>query len=158
MSVSTDLERDEPTVDHGFDDDGAELLRAAVDRLAMVDPATLSDHALADQLLGLRREMDRQDAVFARLARAAHVRGLGSIDGAASTAAWLRHRARMREGDARAAIECGDVADLLTDTGEAWRSGAIASGAARTIAAARVEGHDDKLHRVRTGIARARTS
>ncbi len=89
--------------------------------------------------------MDRQEADFARLAYAAHVRGVGSIDGAASTAAFLRHRAGMREGDARAAIECGERSELLAETGRAWRDGEISTGAARTIFAARVEGHDDTL-------------
>ena len=118
-------------------------LRGAVDDLAATAPEELSDAALAAELLALRAQMDRQDAVFARLARAAHQRGVGAIDGAASTAAWLRHRARMREGDARAAIEAGEMCDLLVDTGVAWRAGEISTGAARTIAAARVEGHDD---------------
>lgn len=141
MSVSPldELEQD------GIEPDGIELVRSGVDRLAMLDPAMLSDVALADHLLAMRREMDRQEAVFARLARAGHTRGIGGVDGAASTAAWLRHRARMREGDAKAAIDCGEVCDFLSETGEAWRAGEIASDAARTIVAARVEGHDDKL-------------
>lgn len=125
--------------------DAIDLLRAAVDELAGLEPGELSDVVLADDLLALRREMDRQEAVFARLARAGHTRGLGSVDGAASTAAWLRHRAGMREGDAKAAIECGEVCDLLAETGEAWRAGEISSGAARTIVGARVESHDDEL-------------
>jgi hypothetical protein len=49
----------------------------------------------------------------------------------------------MREGDARAAIEAGEVSDLLAETGAAWRAGEISSAAFRTIAAARVDGHDD---------------
>ena len=122
-----------------------ERLRDAVDELVAVDPAELSDRGLADELLARRREMDRQEADFARLAWAAHIRGVGSVDGAASTAAWLRHRAGMREGDARAAIECGEVTDLLADTGRAWRAGEISTGAARTIVAARIDGHDEQL-------------
>ncbi len=120
-------------------------LRHAVDELIELDPECISDAALADELIALRREMDRQEAVFARLAQAAHTRGLGSIDGAASTAAWLRHQAGMREGDARAAIEAGAVCELLVETGAAWRAGEISTGAARTIVAARVEAHDDEL-------------
>ncbi|MGZ4691257.1 MAG: DUF222 domain-containing protein [Acidimicrobiia bacterium] len=122
-----------------------ERLRDAVDDLARLDPVELSDHALADELVALRRQMDRQEAAFARLARAAHVRGIGSIDGAASTASWLRHRAGMREGDAKAAIECGEVCDVIPETGRAWRDGEISTGAARTIIAARVAGHDETL-------------
>jgi hypothetical protein len=57
----------------------------------------------------------------------------------------LRHHTGMRAGDARAAIECGEVSELLAETGEAWRAGEISTGAARFIAAARVESHDDEL-------------
>jgi hypothetical protein len=89
--------------------------------------------------------MDRQEAAFARLARAGHARGVGRVDGAASTAAFLRHRAGMREGDAKAAIEAGAVCEILPETAAAWRTGEISTGAARTIVAARVEGHDATL-------------
>jgi hypothetical protein len=118
-------------------------LHAAVDAVVAVDPAEMSDAALAAWLLATRAEMDRQDAAFARAARAAHTRGVGGSDGAASTAAWLRSQARMRQGDARAAIEAGEVGELLADTGAAWRAGEISSAAFRTIAAARVVEFDD---------------
>jgi hypothetical protein len=118
-------------------------LRRAVDVLVEVEPADLSDAALASELLARRREIDRQEAAFARMAHAGHTRGVGALDGAASTAAWLRSAGRMREGDARAAIEAGEVSDLLAETGAAWRAGEISSAAFRTIAAARVDGHDD---------------
>jgi hypothetical protein len=118
-------------------------IHAGVDALAAVDPSGWSDAAVASEVLALRREMDRQEALFARLVRAAHTQGVGASDGAASTAAWLRHRAHMREGDARAAIEAGAVSELLAETGAAWRSGDISSAEFRTIAAARVDGHDD---------------
>jgi hypothetical protein len=120
-------------------------LRDAVDDLVELDPVDLSELALADALVELRRVMDRQEAVFARLAHSGHVRGVGTVDGAVSTAAWLRHRARMREGDAKASIEAGALCELLPATGDAWRSGEISTGSTRTIAAARVEGHDDRL-------------
>ena len=51
----------------------------------------------------------------------------------------------MREGEARASIEAGRVCELLPKVGAAWRDGEITGGAAKTIAAARVEGHDLKL-------------
>lgn len=120
-------------------------LREVVDGWAGVDPAELSDPALASELLALRAQMDRLDGVFARLAAAAHQRGVGAADGAASTAAWLRWQAGMREGDARAAIEAGATCALLEQTGAAWRAGAISAGAARTILGARVDGHDAQL-------------
>ena len=122
-----------------------ERLNGFVDEMVALDPACMSEPELADALLGARRLMDRLDGVFARLARAGHVRGVGAADGAVSTAAWLRYRAGMREGDTRASIDAGAVCELLGETGAAWRSGDISTGAARTIAAARVEGHDDRL-------------
>ncbi len=42
-----------------------ERLRGVVDDLAQLDPVELSDGALAGELVALRREMDRQEAVFA---------------------------------------------------------------------------------------------
>ena len=122
-----------------------EKLRGIIDLVVAIDPAELSDVALAGGLVTLRREIDRLEAAFARSAHAGHARGVGRVDGAASTAAWLRHRTGMREGDAKAAIECGAVSGLLSATGEAWRAGEIPSGAVRTIVAARVDGHDDRL-------------
>ena len=120
-------------------------LRDVVDELAGLDPAELSDSALACELLALRAQMDRQEAVFARLVAAAHQRGIGAADGAASTPAWLRSRTGMREGDARAAINAGETVELLAETGAAWRDGVISSGAAHTIVGARVDGHDEQL-------------
>jgi hypothetical protein len=120
-------------------------MREIIDEWAEVDPAELCDAALASELLALRKQMDRLEGVFARLAVVAHRRGVGAADGSQSTAAWLRWRAGMREGDAKAAVEAGELSDVLEATGAAWRSGTISSGAARTIFGARVEGHDDEL-------------
>jgi Domain of unknown function (DUF222)/HNH endonuclease len=113
--------------------------------LAGVDPNTLRDEDLADSVIALRRVMDRFDAVFARWADAGHRRAVGQADGVASTAAWLRHRGRMREGDARAAIDDGDAAALLRATGRAWLAGEISTAEARTIFGTRVRDHDEQL-------------
>jgi len=120
-------------------------LGLVVDELVEIDPSELSDPVMAEELLAVRAEMDRLEAVFAGLAHAGHVRGVGSVDGAASTAAWLRHRAGMREGDAKAAIQCGAVCELLPAVDRAWRDGEISTGAVRVIAEARVKGFDDEL-------------
>ena len=125
--------------------DVTDRLGRAVDELAELDASELSDVVVAESLLAVRAEMDRLEAVFAQLAHVGHVRGVGSVDGAASTAAWLRHRAGMRMGDAKAAIECGAVCELLPETGRAWRDGEITTGAVRVIAEARVKGFDDEL-------------
>jgi hypothetical protein len=80
-----------------------------VDEWASVDPAELSDAALASTVLALRAGMDRLEAEFARLVDAGHQRGVGATDAAGSTVAWLRWQAGMREGEARAAIGAGSV-------------------------------------------------
>ena len=108
-------------------------------------PSGMSDLEIADELVALRREIDRMEARFARLAWAGHQRGIGAVDGSPSTQAWLRRHTGMREGDARAAIETGSVSELLPSIGDAWRHGEVTTGAVRTIAGARVDGHDLKL-------------
>lgn len=123
-------------------------LCAAVDAAAAIDPTELNDVVLGEEITSLRSEMDRLEAQFARLVWAAHQRGVGSADGSPSTAAWLRRRTGMREGEARAAIEAGEVCDILPATAAAWRAGEISGGAARTILGARVKGHDAKLRAV----------
>lgn len=123
-------------------------LRAAVDTSVVTDPADLGDVALSDELVSVRAEIDRLEAQFARLVYAGHQRGISQVDGSPSTAAWLRRRTGMREGDARAAIEAGEVCEVLPATATAWRDGEITGGAARTIIGARVKGHDAKLRAV----------
>ncbi|MGZ4797696.1 MAG: DUF222 domain-containing protein [Acidimicrobiia bacterium] len=60
----------------------------------------------------------------------------------------MRRHTEMRAGEARAAIEAGEVCELLPETGAAWKSGEITGGAARTIAGARVSGHDRELRKI----------
>jgi len=60
---------------------------AGASRSDDLDPASMSDAAIADELVELRREIDAREARFARLAWAGHQRGIGAIDGAASTQA-----------------------------------------------------------------------
>ena len=110
-----------------------------------LDPASMTDTQIAAELIELRAEIDRLEARFAQLAWSGHQRGIGTADGSASTQAWLRHHTGMREGDARTAITAGDVCELLPKIGAAWRDGEITAVAARTIAAAHVDGHDLKL-------------
>ena len=108
-------------------------------------PSGMSDLEIADELVRRRAEIDRLEAEFAALAWAGHRRGIGAVDGSPSTPAWLRRHTGMREGDARAAIETGSVSELLPSIGDAWRHGEVTTGAVRTIAGARVDGHDLKL-------------
>ncbi len=125
-----------------------DALSAAVDAVLAGDPAEWSDTALASEMVRLRGAMDRLEAQFARFTWAAHQRGIGAADGSPSTAAWLRRHTGMREGEARAAIEAGEVCEVLPQTAAEWRAGTISTGAARTIFGARVAGHDHDLQAV----------
>ena len=115
-------------------------LRTAVESTMTLDPAELSDGELASAILRFRRELDRQEAVFADLALAGHRRGVGAEDGYESTPSWLRARSGMRTGDVHAAIAAGELGEVLPDTRKAWRAGRISSGAVRIIRSARVPG------------------
>lgn len=120
-------------------------LEAAAAAFAGVEPASLDDATFAEATLGLRRTVDRLEGIFARLAAAAAGRGIGTDRVNGSTAGWLTREAGMRTGDAHRAIDAGRVCELLPATGDAWRAGGIPTAGARTIIAARVPGHDDRL-------------
>ena len=122
-----------------------EALRAGVDAMMSLDQSELSDGELAATILRFRRELDRQDAVFADLVVAGHRRGVGREDGYESTPSWLRARSGMRTGEVHAAIDAGELGEILPDTRDAWRSGQVSSGAVRLIGGARVAGYDDEL-------------
>jgi hypothetical protein len=105
----------------------------------------LSDTQIAEELIRRRAEIDRLEAEFAQLVWVGHRRGIGAADGSPSTQAWLRRHTGMRDGEARASIETGEVSELLPKIGVAWRDGSVTTGAVRTIAGARVEGHGLEL-------------
>ncbi len=135
-------------------------LHTAVDAVIAVDPASLTDQEIRDELIGAQAAVDRVLGHLARVAHLGHQRGVGAADGSSSTMAWLRHHTGMRHGEARGAIEAGDAcAGPLVETGRAWREGEITATAARTIIGARVDGHDLKLTAVEPsllGLARDR--
>jgi hypothetical protein len=118
-------------------------LEAAVDERVAVDPAALDDATIREELIRLRRQIDRLEAGFARLAHEGELRSVGAVDGAPSTAAWLRQRAEMREGDATAAIQAGAACEVLSELGEAWRAGKVSTVSAKLVSSSRVEGQDD---------------
>ncbi|MEP6625421.1 MAG: hypothetical protein ABJC79_13330 [Acidimicrobiia bacterium] len=125
--------------------DPLRVLRAAVKLVAAVDLTEIPDAALAADLVSLRRSMDRMDGVFARWAVGAQGRGIGLADGHASLPAWLGWNTGIRRATVNHELRVGAVADLLDETGAAWRNGEISTGAMETIAWARVAGHDEKL-------------
>ena len=62
-----------------------------------------------------------------------------------STASWLGWKTGVFAGQVRRSINHAEVAELLPETGHAWRAGKISTPAMDAITSARVPGHDEKL-------------
>src|SRR5688572_7032164 len=83
-------------------------LREAVDALADVDPATLSDAELEDLVLDVDRQRDRLSAEHARLLAAVAARRSWTADGSRSCAAWLARNRNGCRATASAALRLGE--------------------------------------------------
>ena len=87
--------------------DGLATLAAAVEALAGLDLDRLPDVALADQVLELRRLLDRLEGHWLAQLAAVDGRGAAGADHgtpAPATASWLRNRLRMAAGAAHSAV------------------------------------------------------
>ncbi len=113
-----------------------EDLRSAVDALAGVDVAALDAGTLGTELVELRVQIDRLEAQWlARLA--AFDDGCGPmVDGAATTAAWLRRDCRLAPGAARERVLVARRLPDLPATANALTEGAISYRHAALIASA----------------------
>src|SRR3954471_10816564 len=111
--------------------------------LEPIDTSLLCDAALADWFIELRAEIDRQEAVAARLLAAVQGRGIPLADGASSTAAWAQWKAGQRWQDAKASLDAGLVCDQLPLTAKAWAQGEISASAAKSICRGLRAGHED---------------
>ncbi len=123
-------------------------LSLAVDELADVDLSTWSDAAIADEFVALRRDLDRLEAVAARLLVGVHDRLVPFGDGASSTPGWAQWRAGQRFQDAKASLDASVRCAQLPLMAKAWAQGEISSSAARSIARGMRDGYED-LYRER---------
>jgi hypothetical protein len=103
-------------------------LGAVVDGLADQDLDRLADGALAEQVLQLRRQLDRLEGQWLRTLAAVDTRGVaGAEEGvpAGSTASWLRARLRMGPGAAAGWVRTARALyrGPLTGTAQAWPTG-----------------------------------
>jgi hypothetical protein len=86
------------------------ILAAVAEDLATLagqDPDRLSDTALAERILALRRLVDRLEGCWLGELATVDSRGAAGADQgiqAASTASWLRNRLQMGTGDAHRAV------------------------------------------------------
>jgi len=77
----------------------------ALDKTVTADVWSLSDDDLAATIERCEVLAARQAAVLLRLVREADGRDLGRRLGATSTTGWLRHRLRLRPGEAKLRVE-----------------------------------------------------
>ena len=120
-------------------------MRRLADRMAGLDPSELNDTELAVDLVAFRRQLDRMEAVYTRLARAAECRGIGLEDGARSTAAWISWKTGRVPAAVHHTLKVGEVCELLPRTAGLWAAGEITTPAVEAIAAARVAHADEQL-------------
>jgi hypothetical protein len=114
-------------------------LAAAVDGLAAQDLDRLGDAALAEQVLQVRRQLDRLEGQWLRALAAVDGRGAAGAEHgvpAASTAAWLRHRLRMGAGTAAGVVRTARALHRgpLTGTAQALAEGVISPAHAQVLA------------------------
>jgi hypothetical protein len=114
-------------------------LTAVVDDLATQGLHRLTDAALAEQVLEMRRLLDRLEGHWLNDLAAVDARGAaGAEEGqpAGSTAGWLRNRLRMGAGTATSVVRTARALfrGPLTATAQALTDGAISAAHARVLA------------------------
>jgi len=115
-------------------------LASAIDELAVENLDALDDAQLPDDLVELRRAIDRLEAEWLRRVAVFDRRGAWQKDGALSAPAWLRHRCRLSPGAAQERVTVARrLADDLLETAAALATGEIGYAHARMIAAATTE-------------------
>jgi Domain of unknown function (DUF222) len=120
-----------------------DMLERTVEELAALDVSVLCDSEIREIFLDLRRDIDRREAVAARLLAVLHGRGIPAGDGASSTPAWVQSQTGQRFSEARASLDAGQACASLPLVAKAWAQGEISAGAARTICCGQRAGHED---------------
>jgi hypothetical protein len=123
----------------GHPGDGLATLAGAVDDLAAQDLNRLTDAALAEQVLALRRLLDRLEGHWLQQLAAVDGRGAAGADQdqeTGSTAAWLRTRLRLGPGAASSSVRTARALfrGPLVATAQALTEGTIAPAHAAVLA------------------------
>jgi hypothetical protein len=113
-----------------------------LDDLASSDVSLWPDAAISETYVALRHDIDRREAVAAKLLAGLHGRQVPLGDGASSTPAWVQWRTGQRAGEAKASLEAGRACEHLPLTAKAWAQGEISASAARTICKGIKTGHE----------------
>jgi Domain of unknown function (DUF222) len=108
-------------------------LRSALDGLAQVDLAELSDAALLELVAEWATAANRITAALTAAVRAADRRGAHQADGAVSMKAWLRGVCHLAPAEATAMVSTGRRLEQLPATAAAFAAGGITAEHARVI-------------------------
>jgi hypothetical protein len=124
----------------GQESDWLAVLASITDGLAAQDLDRLSDAALAEQVLELRRLLDRLEGQWLHQLAAVDGRGAAGAEAdqqVGSTAAWLRNRLRMGASTASSAVRTARALfrGPLAATAQALTDGAISVAHAQVVAA-----------------------
>jgi hypothetical protein len=119
--------------------DALAALAAAVEELAAQDLNRLPDAVLAEQVLELRRLLDRQEGHWLRQLATVDGRGAAGAEAGAeagSTASWLRRRLRLGAGAAASSVRTARAlfGGPLTATAAALTAGELSPAHARVLA------------------------
>ena len=128
--------------------DDLEALAATVSRLAGTDLSACPDGLLAEAFIDLRREVDRLEALAARVLVAVEGRTIPYGEGAVSVAAWAQWRTGQRWADAKASFDAGLACEQLPLTAKAWAQGEISASTARTICRGLRPGHEQVYRQI----------
>ena len=108
-------------------------LQASIDRWAAERVAELPDAALAEDLVDLRRSIDRLEAEFARRLAVFDRRQGCRLEGAITTTNWLRHRCKLSGSAAADRVAMARHPAELPQTAAAFAQGEIGFDHARII-------------------------
>jgi hypothetical protein len=102
-----------------------EALQQALEAAAAVEPDTLTDEELDQELVALVRLRHRLDAVIARRANRWDARGVWRSDGSRAPWARLSRTASVAGGSAKRVLRHGRAVASMPATAEAWAAGDI---------------------------------
>ncbi|SNS93876.1 protein of unknown function [Geodermatophilus pulveris] len=108
-------------------------LRSALDGLAGVDPAAMSDDALLDLVGELSVAANRVAAVLTSAVRAVECREAHRRDGAVSVKGWLVGSCRLAPAEATVIVSTGRRLEQLPAVAAAFAAGEITATHARVI-------------------------
>ncbi|MDQ3781687.1 MAG: DUF222 domain-containing protein [Actinomycetota bacterium] len=112
------------------------VLDAAVDVLAGEDPAVMRSGVVADQVVDLARLIDRLQVEWWRRVGELDARDHHRVDGAVSTAAWIRWRCRTTVAKARLAVATARALRAMPLTAGAGACGEVTAAHVEVLATA----------------------